>query len=397
MKRLALPESAQWHLIFPLGMREAVTRPDGTTGTIEFTAAWCARLAASFGEYIAFSGSHGMAPQPLGVYLDHSLIEALRGDDDAEVVRVGSVLAVHFHPQAEGMPAGVYALIDLPEWTSTGRPFLSPSTRERGWPLSTGEVIQGPALVEISVVAQPKLETIGSIAEGVHWTAFPLPEWIASPESEPVSVDARAASLHRIISAVGDGIITRSAKTMDPPEAMTMTPEQLKALLSETLQEAMGPLIQRLDALDARMKDYESRASAPADPPAEPAPAPAADPVLDLEARAKREFLESVAGEFHELVKSRRALPHVAGEFVARRLKGEDVAALLGDYSAIDATAGRATAPADKSPAGPAKVTPDDIEARARREFPHDIRSRNARFDALLSEARAAGTLQEVV
>lgn len=404
MALLQLTEiTAKWHYIFPLDGQEVFVGRDGKRTTRVFDAAWCTRLAESYGEYMALSAAAGATPQPMGVCRHHVIADSVRGkelQDDETLRRIGNIYGVHFEAQAsEGRPAGVYALIQWNDtYVDTGLPFLSPTTYEPTYTMSSGARIQGPFLFEIATVAQPKLETIGLIGDAAPWSTFPLPSWVAPPEPAPAQ-GVNPAEMFMIRSHFAEGeLITRSATMIEePPMDPATDPAAQVATATEPATEPAVPSLS-IEELVTRMCDemerrgYVTRAAAaptvgtePATSPADPASATSDE---ELATRALVIFDAEIANEVEELAKGKRLVPGRVQEYMTARRKGEPVAHLLidGDWSKV---AGSAVNPTPAAPAAPASTDPAELLTRARRECEGKTeRDVLARYHELASQAQ---------
>jgi hypothetical protein len=397
MRKILVQNHCKWHLLFPLGMQERTTSPSGEGRVLTFDARWCQALVSHFGEYMQASAAYGMPPQPLGVYEMHSVVKEMRGEEvEGTTRRAGNVLALHFHAGGDEVPPGVWALLDVPYYPS-GLPFLSPTTTETGYTLASGQRIAGPFFFEVSVVPQPHLETIGSVADGVPWALFPLPEW-ADAESTPEGLPTEAASLvprslrDRLAHHAGQ-MICRSAihlrGAMDPATEtnnMTLTPDQLQSLVQQAVQSALAPVMERLGAMEADVRSmkssYEDRSKDAATPAAPAEPAAPAAPAQEMDTRSAdaKLFMDGVEKTLQNLLKEQRILPRNAQEFRTRSLEGRPVADLLGDFSLSAQLQGQPGADTERSPAekkAEGKVTLEDLAMRAKAKFPEPWQSKD--------------------
>lgn len=330
---LRYPDTSFWHLLFPLGGSEQVTRPGGGAGAVsvqEFDDAFLDRLVGSFAEYMRQSGKMGAQPQPRPVSVDHSIVSALLGKEtEVDPRRVGEVCALHFLREGrDGAPAGVYGLIQWRHFEFCdidGRPYLSPTTKAQQT-MRDGTRIPGPFLFEVGLVSLPALDTIGSVYERLALSALPLPEYARLP----VAGDDPSEPMTLRVATYSPGLIMRGATYAEEPP-VDMSPEMI-AKLDEMIGEKIAAAI---DEMEERMyKRMEERMAAPSAPP-EPASEPSTDPVEEpLEARSLRIATEMFDAEAIELIKARKLLHRDVSEFITRRLEGAGDE-LIKDYAQL--------------------------------------------------------------
>ena len=347
-------DQCYWHLLFPLGGREQVSR--GTSGSVmvqEFDAAWCGGMVRSFGEYMAQSGKMGAQPQPRPVSVDHAIVHTLLGKEvEVDAGRVAEVCALHvLESGREGAPAGVYGLI---QWSRFGfeqdaRPYLSPTTKAT-MTMRDGTKIAGPFLFEVGLVSLPALDTIGSVYERLALEALPLPDYVRTPAAGVVP----DAPMTLRIATTSPDLIMRGATYIEEPP-MELSPEMM-AKIDEMLGAKIADAEERMykracDAMDERMKMREVASPTmpePAEEPEDDDDAPeAVDPVEEpLAMRALKLAKAAAEQEALELIQSRRLLAKDVDTFVTRRLSGDDAAGLLGDFASLAKPQGHAsTAP----------------------------------------------------
>lgn len=333
------PDACYWHLMFPLGGREQVTRrvagAQAKVMEIVHDAEWCAGMVRSFREYAAASGSAGMPFQPRPVSTDHVLAKQMKGEelpDDVQATRAGDVMAVHFLTESTpNAPAGAYALIqwrDSP-WSWEARPYLSPTTADFHR-MRDGRKITGPFLAEVGLVALPALETIGSVTDRLELSALPLPDYLALPRpgtplNEPMT-----------LREYSGGLIMRSASYIDEDD--DMTEEQIREIVRAELALAMATYDERMNAMVKRMDGMT-----PPTVPAEPAPAEEPPAEESLETRAFAIATEIATAEAMEHLRNKRLIPRDVPVYVSRSVNGDDAAGLLKDWSVMAKPQGHAT------------------------------------------------------
>jgi hypothetical protein len=338
-RTLTSPDRCTWHLLFPLGGKELITRRRAgtdkvTTEEVTHDEAYCTALVTGFDRYVRASSAMGMPFQPIPVSIDHAVSDKVLGrTTEVDPARVADVMALSYLPASTAnAPAGVYALIC---WGYSmgmdGRRYLSPTT-SAFHRMRSGEKIPGPFLAEVGLVAAPALDTIGSIDERLELQAFPLPPYLTLPEP---GTDPLEPMTLRSLSTPGSDVIQRGATYLEPAED-EMTKDELKALMMEVLDS---------DEYEERMyRRMMKRMASPTMPVADPdAQMPTPDPADTLEQRAMK-----VATDIHTtaamgLVQRCSLLPKDAPVYVQRALAGESVSDLVKDYSALAQTTGHAT------------------------------------------------------
>jgi hypothetical protein len=188
------------------------------------------------------------------------------------------------------------------------------------------------------------------------------------------------------------------------------TPELVKAIMETETARAMCRAMCRQymetelePMLDARgyMKREAMSIASPTMPIAEmvaPDAVPASEMFTERAKKAERDMLEK---EALDLVASRRLLAARAGEFVTRRAMGQDVSALLGDYSPIARMAGTTTGATKETPP-PANVTKRsadaimaEVQTRLTTEGKYTYKEHRRVGELEIARARAAGALLE--
>jgi hypothetical protein len=338
-RTLTSPGRCTWHLLFPLGGKEMITRRRAgsdkvTTEEVTHDEAYCNALVAGFDRYVRASSAMGMPFQPIPVSVDHAISDKVLGrTTEVDPARVADVMALHFLPASTAnAPAGVYSLICW-GWSMgmEGRSYLSPTT-SAFHRMRSGEKIPGPFLAEVGLVAAPALDTIGSINERLELKAFPLPPYLTLPEPGTDPLDPMTL---RSLSTPGPDVIQRGATYLEPAED-EMNKDELKAMLMDVLDsdEYEERMYQRL------MKRMASPTMAADATAAETA---AVAETENLEQRAMRVATDIHTTAAMDLVQRCSLLPKDAPVYVQRALAGESVADLVKDYSALAKTTGHAT------------------------------------------------------
>lgn len=166
----------RWQYLFPLGQTELYRFPDGSTEKTTFSSKLLTQFVDSFAALDAWMSEQGMATQPRPVTINHGFVN---GTTEQEKRRVGNIYAVRLHLEDDGIPRGLWALV---EWTNEGLNLidegkynmLSP-TNTKIMHLETGGVMKGQFLVEVGLVLEPFLVQIGTAADYVPIDVWPVP------------------------------------------------------------------------------------------------------------------------------------------------------------------------------------------------------------------------------
>lgn len=170
-----------WHCLFPLGEVEEwrYLEVEGDDDNLrietrvkrqEYSTEWLGAILENWREFCQRTGRAGFGHLPLPVSYNHNIEGRMfYGYPDGcrdELERAGSLYALHLVTDGDGVPAGLWGLI---EWTPRAMREiedgtwmgLSPTTF-RDWCMTDGTIIEGESLVAVGLVDRQFIDTIGT-------------------------------------------------------------------------------------------------------------------------------------------------------------------------------------------------------------------------------------------
>lgn len=409
---------ARWHYLFPEGLQEVYPRPGGKDEVTKYTPAVCRRLVETFDGVQRAGAAHGMAPQPIPVQLQHAGV--VGSDNIHDLRRVGSLYALTYHGGNNGIPRGVWGLI---EWTPEGWSFitdrkfntLSPTTAPYVR-MSDGSKMAGPVLVEVGLVDNPFFQQIGTVLDCLPAVAFPYsgPRTLIQSSDAPTmeSVDPRSLRHYPLDLVLSRGAISRSEVMEDENKVELeltpdrFTPELVEAIMSspaarKCMRAMMSEAFDEVATERGYMKREAMNIATPTMPINDmtaPDAAPADESFTERAKRAERELIEK---EAMGLIADRKLLAIRSGEYLDRRTRGVDVSDMLADYSAVTRMAGNGGGVVkENGPKGPvqkrsANAIVTEVQDRLERERKYTAAEHLRLANAEIEAARVAGTLED--
>lgn len=382
------PDRTRWHLLFPLGQSEQArfVVTDEVTGKkkikrerITYTPEMLAKIEENFRLIQSHRSRTGLPPRPFPWSYHHAIeYRMFAGEDvdDDRLDRSGSMFDLHNEPEGKTKPAGLWALI---EWTplawekiANGDILeLSPTTVKEYWTTDRTR-FEGPVLVGGGLVDVGAIDTIGTARDGLPEAAFrsAAERLVAAGWSRRVAGDLGGGLQDGAVVEMAVRAMLGEEFETQPVESgeAGMTPEEKQAFADElkaTFAQQCADFLNS-DAFKSAIETAtracmtERAVQPPVAGATEEKPAESDAPVeVEIEMAAKKASADgyriatrAAQEEATGLVRERKLRPSDIVPFITRRVHGDDVSTLLGDYGSLAAPAGAPGVTTGGAPAG---------------------------------------------